>query len=139
MVTADSPRVYPPLQRPLVLYKGTCPFCRGLARLIAWLDRNEQLALLPFEDADAAPYLEPFPEEVREESWHLFKPDGEHLTKGPAGVALFESMDRTRGLARVIRALRLTWLVGVLYWVVSKLRPQMSRFMSGRPGPRRFP
>ncbi len=139
MVTADSSRVYPPLQRPLVLYKGTCPFCRALARLIDRLDNKQQLALLPFEDADAAPYLDPFPEDVREESWHLFTPDGRHLTKGPAGVALLESTDRFRPLARVIRTLRLTWLVGALYWVVSKARPQMSRFMSGGPGPRRFP
>lgn len=103
------------------------------------MDRKEQLALLPFEDADAMPYLEPYPEDVREESWHLFTPEGEHLTKGRAGVALFERIDSLRGLARVIRALRLTWLVGALYWVLSKARPQLSRFMSGAPGPRRFP
>ncbi|HEV3473534.1 MAG TPA: DCC1-like thiol-disulfide oxidoreductase family protein [Actinomycetota bacterium] len=62
MVAVGSPAPpYSRLSRPLVLYKGTCPFCRASARLVARLDREERLALLPFDDADAAEFLEPYP------------------------------------------------------------------------------
>lgn len=95
--------------------------------------------MLPFDDADAVPFLEPYPEDEREESWHFFTPTGEHLTKGGATVALLEELAPLRWLGRAVRTLRLTWLVGVFYWIVSHNRGRLSRFMSGEPGPRRFP
>ena len=140
MVAVESPAPpYGRLTRPLVLYKGSCPFCRASARFIERLDRKQHLALLPFDDADAIPFLEPYPEDEREESWHLFTPSGEHLVKGRATVALMQELQPLRWLGRALRVLRLTWLVEIAYWAVSHSRGHLSRFMSGQPGPRRFP
>lgn len=130
---------YARLIRPLVLYKGTCPFCRASARVVERLDHQQRLALLPFDDADAVAFLAPYPEDEREESWHLFTPAGDHLVKGAATVALLEELRSLRWLGRAVRTLRLTWLVEIFYWAVSHSRGQLSRFMSGEPGPRRFP
>lgn len=130
---------YARLTRPLVLYMGSCPFCRASARLLERLDREQRLALLPFDDPDAVPFLDPYPEEEREESWHFFTPSGHHLVKGEAGVALLEELAPLRWLGRMLKTLRLTWFVAALYWAVSHSRGQLSRFMSGQPGPRRFP
>lgn len=139
MVAADPRLTTPPIERPLVLYKGTCPFCRASARFLARLDRHERLALLPFEDADAAPFLSPFSDEERDESWHLFLPDGAHLIKGAASVGVLEHLPGMAWPARILRALRLVWLIDALYWIVSNSRARLSRFMSGAPGPRRYP
>lgn len=137
-VESTSPP-YARLTRPLILYKGTCPFCRAAARLIARLDRHERFALLPFDDADAALFLAPYPEDEREESWHMFTPSGDHLMKGEATLALMAELGGLRWLARALRSLRLNWLVAGFYWAISRSRGKLSRFMSGEPGPRCFP
>ncbi|MDQ3962562.1 MAG: DUF393 domain-containing protein [Actinomycetota bacterium] len=139
VAVGTDPPPHARLARPLVLYKGSCPFCRASARLIERLDRDQRLALLPFDDADAAAFLAPYSEEERDESWHLFTPAGEHLIKGDATMALIEELAPLRSVGRAIRALRLTWLVHAFYWIVSHSRGQLSRFLSGEPGPRRFP
>ncbi len=95
--------------------------------------------MLPFEDAEAAPYLDPYSEEERDESWHLFTPQGEHFTKGEATVVLLQHLPALAWVAKLVRVLRLEKAIGFLYWVVSKNRGRLSRFMSGAPGPRRFP
>src|SRR3712207_6592443 len=113
MVAATpSPKVYPDLQRPLVLYKGSCPFCRATARTIARLDKRERLAMLPFDDADAAPYLSPFSEEERDESWHLFLPDGRHMIKGEATIEVLSYLPAASWLSKLFRLLRITPLMG---------------------------
>ena len=95
--------------------------------------------MLPFDDADAAPYLSPFSEEERDESWHLFLPDGRHMIKGEATIEVLSYLPAASWLSKLFRLLRITPLMGAFYWAVSKNRARLSRFMSGAPGPRRFP
>ena len=139
MVALDPSDIAAPVERPVVLYKGTCPFCRATARLLERMDGHERLAFLPFEDADAHRFLDPIPEAERDASWHMIKPDGTRLSAGDATVELLLHLDRLRGVGRIVRTLHLTWAVGIFYWVVSRLRGQLSRFLPGTPGPRRFP
>jgi predicted DCC family thiol-disulfide oxidoreductase YuxK len=139
MVAVDPSDIAAPVERPVILYKGTCPFCRATARLLERMDSHERLGFLPFEDADAQRFLDPIPEIEREASWHMIKPDGTRLSAGDATVELMFHIDRFRWLGRIVRTLHLTWAVGLFYWVVSRLRGQLSRFLPGTPGPRRFP
>ena len=139
MVAADPTRIAPHASRPVVLYKGSCPFCRAAARAIERLDKSESLALLPFDDADAVQLMDPIPEVKREASWHLVHPDGTYLSAGPATVELMLYLPAFRWLGHLLKTLHLTWLVGLLYRGVSRSRAQLSRFFSGAPGPRRFP
>ena len=74
-----------------------------------------------------------------EHSWRLIEPDGRRLTKGEAGIALLEHLDATRWLGRALRVLKLTPVVGVLDWVVSNMRPYLSRLVKEGPPFRRPP
>jgi predicted DCC family thiol-disulfide oxidoreductase YuxK len=128
-----------PLERPLVLYQDRCRFCKGAARLVARLDKHERLALLPFDDPDAAAFVV-FLERGRiEESWQLIECDGTRLTHGDAFVRLLELINATRWVARLLRATRLTWLAGAIDKAISKSRPYLARAIPDRPGPRRWP
>lgn len=123
----------------MVLYNGNCPFCRATARWVAHLDRHDGIAFLPFQDADAARFMAAIPEPEREASWHLVNADGTWTSAGTATVQLLGLLPGLAWLGRAVTALRLTWLVGVMYRVVARSRAQLSRFFSDRPGPRRFP
>jgi predicted DCC family thiol-disulfide oxidoreductase YuxK len=128
-----------PLARPVVLYQDRCRFCRGAARLVARLDSRAAVALLPYDDPEAAEFVV-FLERGRiEESWQLIEPDGTRLTHGDAFVRLLEVLGRTRWLGRAMRAARLTRLAGVIDRVISKARPFAGRFVPDGPGPRRWP
>lgn len=128
-----------PLQRPVVLYQDRCPFCRVAARLLVRLDRRERLALLPYDDPEAAEFVV-FLERGRiEKSWQLIEPDGTRLTHGDAVVRLLETVDATRWLGVLLRASRLTWLATALDRLISRARPYASRIVPNKPGPRRWP
>lgn len=128
-----------PLERPLVLYQDRCRFCRGAARLVARLDRRERLALLPFDDPEAAQFVV-FLERGRiEESWQLIECDGRRLTHGDAFVKLLETLDLTRRVAGFLRVTRLTRLAGLIDRLISRSRPHLARLVPDGPGPRRWP
>jgi hypothetical protein len=63
------------------------------------------------DDELAAPFVERIDEDDLRSSWHLIKPDGTRLKKGPAATALLEQLRYARWLARWIGPLRLLWLV----------------------------
>lgn len=125
--------------RPIVLYNGNCPFCRATARLVERLDRGGRVAFLPFHDPDAEPFMQAIAPDEREASWHLASADGRSVSAGAATVELLLLLPSVAWLGRMIRALRMTWLVGVLYRFVAGRRSQLSRLFSAAPGPRRFP
>lgn len=119
--------------RPLLLYDGGCRFCRWAARVVASLDRQRQLALLPFEDA--ASYLAGIPDEERYSSWHLIDPDGRRFTRGQGGLVLLERLPATRLLGRAIPGR----LADRLYDVIARHRDRLGHLVPDRPGPRRPP
>jgi predicted DCC family thiol-disulfide oxidoreductase YuxK len=125
--------------RPLVLYQDRCRFCRAAARLVTRLDPGKRIAILPFDDPEAARSVVFLTEEELQSSWHLIEPDGTRMTKGDAGVALLEHLDATRRLGRALRTLHLVWLVGAIDALVSRLRPRASGLVADEPGPRRLP
>lgn len=128
-----------PLERPVVLYQDRCRFCRGAARLVDRLDRDGNVALLPYDDPAAAGFVV-FLERGRiEESWQLIEPDGRRLTHGDALMRLLELIRPTRRLGRALRAARLTRLATAVDRLISRSRPYAARVVPDRPGPRRWP
>ncbi len=58
---------------------------------------------------------------------------------GRAGVALLRRLERTSWLGAALDLLRLHWLVGAIYWVISKTRKYTGKLVRDAPGPHRFP
>ncbi|MDQ4023875.1 MAG: hypothetical protein M3217_00065 [Actinomycetota bacterium] len=103
------------------------------------MDRDGNLAILPFDDPEAARFVVFLTEEQVRYSWQLVECDGTRLTKGEAAVRLMELLKPTRWLGRVCRPRPLTWLVGVIDHLVSMARPHLSHLVPKGPGPRRWP
>ena len=125
-------------RRPLLLYEGECPFCRAAARLVARIDRRQELALLPFDDPEAAGYSGGEDSEFRKH-WHLIEPDGRDLIRGDAGVALLEHLAPLRKAGSLLRRFGLTPLVAAIDLVLDAARPYLSRVTPDGPAPRRPP
>jgi predicted DCC family thiol-disulfide oxidoreductase YuxK len=105
------------VERPVLLYDRDCRLCRFSARLVARLDRGEQLAFLPLDDPAAAALLEPVPAEERLASWRLVRRDGSVRGRG--------------------------WVRGRLpdaaYGLVARNRGRLGRLVPDGPGPHRYP
>lgn len=103
------------------------------------MDREGSLAILPYDDAQAARFVVFLTEEQVRFSWQLIECDGRRLTKGEAAVRLMELLKPTRWIGKLCRPRPLTWLVGVLDHAISVSRPKLSRVVPRGPGPRRWP
>ena len=103
------------------------------------MDKDERLAILPFDDPEAARFVVFLTEEQLKYSWQLIERDGTRLTKGPAAVGLMQQLKPTRWLGRACRPRPFTWLVGVIDHLISISRPKLSHLVPKGPGPRRWP
>jgi hypothetical protein len=103
------------------------------------MDREENLAILPFDDPNAARFVVFLTEEQLKHSWQLIECDGTRLTKGAAAVRLMELLKPTRWLGKLCRARPLTRLVGAIDHLISINRPKLSHLVPKGPGPRRWP
>ena len=115
-------------------------FCRWAARVVATLDRREQLALLPLEDAAADILLASVPQEARDECWWLVLRDGTPIPgDGGGGVALFAEIRFTRPLGRLLKAFRASALIDAVDKFVARRRGALGRLVPDGPAPRRYP
>lgn len=103
------------------------------------MDKDEALAILPFDDPNAARFVVFLTEEQLKYSWQLIECGGARFTKGPAAVRLMQLLKPLRWLGRLCRPKPLTWLVGVIDNAISLSRPQLSKVVPKGPGPRRWP
>jgi hypothetical protein len=99
---------------------------------VARLDRDGELAFLPFRHPEAAPFLERLAPEERFASWRLVRPDGSLAGYGTGVVPLLEAMRVTRPLARVV-ALVPARLLDALYGLVAKRRGALGRLVPDVP------
>jgi predicted DCC family thiol-disulfide oxidoreductase YuxK len=126
--------------RPVLLYSGSCRFCRWAARIVAALDRGQQLAFLPLADEEAARLLDAVPQNRRTESWWVVRRDGTPVAgKRGAGIVLLTEILRTRLLGRVLDAIALSPLIDAIDTLVARHRARLSRFVPDGPAPRRYP
>ena len=128
------------LARPVLLYSSGCRFCRWAARVVATLDRGEQLALLPLTHAGAGHLLATVPESRRSESWWIVGRDGMPVAgKAGAGVVLLTELGLTRRLGRVLGAIGLSSFLDALDGFFAQYRGRLSRFVPDGPAPQRYP
>jgi predicted DCC family thiol-disulfide oxidoreductase YuxK len=127
------------MTRPVVVYSGTCRFCRWAANIVERLDRDEVVGMIAHDDSEAEAIMGQISERDWDRSWQLVFPDGRRLMSGEATVELLSRLARTRWLGRALMVLHLTPLVTVIYLAVSRVRPYLSRLVPDEPGPRRFP
>lgn len=128
------------LTRPVLLFSGTCRFCRWAARVVAGLDRREALALLPLDDEETRRLLASVPEEMHAERWWIVLSDGRPVggDRG-GGVQLLREIPATRLIGRMLAYLGLSPLVDNLDHLVEASRRYLSRFVPDGPAPRRYP
>jgi predicted DCC family thiol-disulfide oxidoreductase YuxK len=124
--------------RPLLLYDADCRFCRWAARVIAQLDRDEELAFLPLRVPEANSFLEPLPPEERYASWWLISPAGTRVGHGQGARDLLLATRLTRPLGRAL-SLVPDVVLDACYRFVASRRALLGRLVPDRPGPNRFP
>jgi predicted DCC family thiol-disulfide oxidoreductase YuxK len=128
------------LKRPVLLYSGTCRFCRWSARLVAAIDHSQQLALLPLGEPEVGRLLDTVAEDVRTQSWWIVHRDGSFVAgKSGAVAALLTQMHATRWLGRVVIVSGLSPLLDALDRLIARNRTRLSRLVPEGPAPRRFP
>ena len=103
------------------------------------MDRDDRLALVPFDDAIAGQLLAHIDPDIREDHWHIVMSDGSDLSMGPGGIALLVELRPTRWIGRVLRLARADRPVGWGVVALDRLRPRLGRFVKDAPGPYRFP
>jgi predicted DCC family thiol-disulfide oxidoreductase YuxK len=126
------------LARPVLLYDAGCRLCRFAARVVLRLDGDDELALLPLDDADAEPILSELPKDERFSSWRLALPDGSLAGHGAGGVELLRALRRTRRASRVLEHVPRRAL-DALYRGVERRRGLLGRLVPDGVAPRRFP
>jgi len=97
------------------------------------------LAFLPFTDDATEVLFGDIPSSQRFRSWHLVDSDGTRTSSGDATLALMDILPATQRTARIIRHLRLAWVVRLAYRLVARMRRALSRWVKDTPPLRRFP
>jgi len=123
--------------RPVLLYDAGCRGCRFLARVIARVDRERALAIMPLQDPDAGALLTALPERERLASWRLVAPDGTLAGYGAGLPALLRTAGRTR-LGRLLGLVPPSLLDGA-YKLLVRNRGRLGRLVPDGPAPRRLP
>ncbi len=103
------------------------------------MDKEENLAILPFDDPNAARFVVFLTEDQVKFSWQLIERHGTRLTKGAAAVRLMELLKPLRWLGKLCRPWPLTKIVGAIDHLISISRPMLSHLVPKGPGPRRWP
>lgn len=116
-----------------LLYDGHCRFCRFAARVVARLDEDGRVAVLPFHDPEASDLVEEIPNDELLASWQLVLPDGRRSSRGSGIVDLLGELRLTRRIAPALRILPLD----SLYDVVARNRRYLGRLVPNGPAPRR--
>jgi predicted DCC family thiol-disulfide oxidoreductase YuxK len=133
-------RTVVPVRRPVLLYAGTCRFCRWAARLVTHLDVDQRLAVLPLTAGEVPCLLAGVPDAIRTETWWLVPRQGPPVSGRDGGaLALLLELRCTRFVGRLGQALRLGMLLDALDRGLARSRGRLSRYVPDGPAPRRCP
>lgn len=127
-----------PLPRPVLLYDGECRLCRFTARSVARLDRRQELAFLPLQDAAASTLLAALAEDERLDTWRMVRPDGSLAGYGAGIPDLLQAMRLTRLVGRLLGRVP-DGVLEALYGATARNRGTLGRLVPDGPAPKRFP
>jgi predicted DCC family thiol-disulfide oxidoreductase YuxK len=116
----------------VLLYDAGCRLCRFAAHLVARVDGDEELAILPLQDPRAAPLVGGLPEPERLASWRIARLDGTLAGFGAGLVPLLAAMRRTRPLARLASRAPV-WVLDAAYNLVARNRRLLGRLVPDVP------
>ena len=123
------------VRRPILLYDGSCGFCRRCVALLVRLDPNRRVARVDMTSAIAEPLMSTISPTRRQQSMHVIRPDGRVLH---AGVALRAVLCQVQPEARW-RSVGYWPLAGLLidraYDLVVALRGPLGRVTGWLPEP----
>jgi predicted DCC family thiol-disulfide oxidoreductase YuxK len=109
-----------------------------VTRVVAVLDRDEELAFLPMRDDEALALLDALPANERFASWHLVRRNGSLVGHGTGGVELLRAVRLTRVAGRLLSPLP-DAVLDALYELVARRRGALGRLVPDGPAPRRYP
>ena len=122
-------------RRPILLYDGSCGFCRRCVALLVRLDPERRVARVDMTSPRAEPMLSTISPTRRQQSMHVIRPDGRVLH---AGVALRAVLCQVQPDASW-RSVGYWPLVGLLidraYDLVASLRSPLGRVTAWLPEP----
>lgn len=122
----------------MLLYDAECRGCRFAARVVARIDRDDALAILPLQDPGAVSLVGGLPESEKLASWRLATPDGALVGYGAGIPTLLRTMRATQPLGRLVGLLPDRVLDGA-YRLVVRNRGRLGRLVPDGPAPRRAP
>jgi len=115
---------------PALFYDDGCKFCRASAALMARIDRDQRISVLPFSDPDADRFLASLTPEERAASFHLVRRDLSVVSAGAAATELMRGAPGWGWLARLAR--RFAAVQGAIdrfYRVVANNRSHLGRLV----------
>ena len=124
--------------RPTLLYDAACRGCRFAARVVARIDRERALAIMPLQDPGADALLAALPDSERLASWRLVASDRTVAGYGAGLPALLRAMRPTRPLGRLL-GLVPAGALDAAYRLVARNRGRLAKLVPDGPAPRRVP
>lgn len=124
--------------RPTLLYDAGCRGCRFAARVVARIDRERALAIMPLQDPGADALLAALPDSERLASWRLVAPDRTVAGYGAGLPELLRAMRATRPLGRLL-GLVPAGALDAAYRLVARNRGRLAKLVPDGPAPRRVP
>ena len=114
----------------LVLWDGTCGFCRRAVEHLQLRDKTGAFRAVPYQDAPSPP-MTPALQEACAHAVHVVTADGQVLRAGRAVLYIAGRLGHA-ALARVLAVPPLLWAVEFVYFVVARNRRLFSRVLFRR-------
>lgn len=120
-----------PGERHLLVWDGSCAFCRASVRLIRRLDRAGRFCDVPWQQAPSPP-MTPALREASSRRIQVITAEGRVHDAGRASLFILAELGWRR-TARVLGRRPLIWLVELGYHLVSVVRHAISKLVPMRP------
>jgi predicted DCC family thiol-disulfide oxidoreductase YuxK len=114
----------------LLLWDGTCGFCRRSVEAVLRRDTGHLFSALPYQQAPSPP-MTPELRAACARAFHVVTLDGRVLGAGRAALHVLARLGHPR-LARVLAVPPLVWAVELGYWLVARNRQLFSKLLFRR-------
>ncbi len=114
----------------LLLWDGTCGFCRRSVEALAAKDTQHLFLPVPYQDAPSPP-MTPALRAACARAFHVVTKEGRVLRGGRAALYVLGRLGHP-GWARVLGLPPLVWAVELCYWLVARNRQLVSRLIFKR-------
>jgi predicted DCC family thiol-disulfide oxidoreductase YuxK len=114
----------------LLLWDGTCGFCRRCVAAVQRRDTQGAFRAVPYQEAPSPP-MSPELRAACARAFHVVTADGQVLRAGRAALYVLAQLGHPH-LARLLAFPPLVWAVELGYWLVAENRHLFSRVLFRR-------